>query len=145
EAIRIRLDEELPPELFVWEPPQGWERYRRPDPEARRLQQSAEAPDFEATTLDGRRIRLSDYRGQVVWLVFWRMTCPPCREEIPYLEQWHRRCADAGRELIGFNSSEQEKRLRAFLREHGVPFTNILDTWEAAQEIMDRYPHGGVP
>lgn len=133
ESVRIRLDEEFSPELFVWEPPDGWEEWRAPDPAARRLQPGAEAPDFEATTVDGRRIRLSDYRGQVVWLVVWRLTCPPCREEIPYLEQWHRRCAEAGLAIIGFNYSDKEETARAFFREHCITFTNIIDAPDSAQ------------
>jgi peroxiredoxin/outer membrane lipoprotein-sorting protein len=146
ESVRIRLDEEFPPELFVWEPPEGWEEWRKPDPAARRLAPGTEAPDFEATAVDGRRVRLSDYRGQVVWLVIWRLTCPPCREEIPYLEQWHRRCADAGLAIIGFNYGDKAETARAFFQEHGITFTNIVDGTEAAWEwMMDSYPHGGVP
>jgi hypothetical protein len=44
QSVRIRLDEEFPPELFVWEPPEGWEEWRKPDPSARRLQPGTEAP-----------------------------------------------------------------------------------------------------
>ena len=44
------------------------------------------APDFAALTLDGRQVRLSDYRGQPVWLNFWGSWCPPCRAEFPDLQ-----------------------------------------------------------
>lgn len=43
------------------------------------------APDFELPTLDGRKVRLSDYRGKVVLLNFWSKTCKPCLEEMPSL------------------------------------------------------------
>ena len=41
------------------------------------------APDFELPNLQGKKVRLSDYRGKVVILNFWTKTCPPCLEELP--------------------------------------------------------------
>ncbi len=41
------------------------------------------APDFELKNLDGKPVRLSDYRGKVVLLNFWTKTCGPCLEEMP--------------------------------------------------------------
>jgi peroxiredoxin len=43
------------------------------------------APDFELPTIDGNKVRLSDYRGKVVILNFWSKTCKPCIEEMPSL------------------------------------------------------------
>ena len=43
------------------------------------------APDFELANLDGKKIKLSDYRGKVVILNFWSKSCPPCLEEMPSL------------------------------------------------------------
>jgi thiol-disulfide isomerase/thioredoxin len=43
------------------------------------------APDFELSTLEGRRVRLSDFRGKVVILNFWTTWCSACVGEIPAL------------------------------------------------------------
>lgn len=45
------------------------------------------APNFELPALDGRMVRLSDYRGKVVVLNFWTKTCAPCLREMPSLNQ----------------------------------------------------------
>jgi len=47
--------------------------------------QSRRAPNFELPNLNGKKVRLSDYRGKVVVLNFWSKTCPPCLEEMPSL------------------------------------------------------------
>ncbi|HEY8449209.1 MAG TPA: TlpA disulfide reductase family protein [Bacillota bacterium] len=41
------------------------------------------APDFALPALGGGTIRLSDYRGNVVFLNFWATWCPPCLAEMP--------------------------------------------------------------
>jgi peroxiredoxin len=41
------------------------------------------APDFELPDMTGKRVRLSSFRGKVVYLNFWTKTCNPCMEEMP--------------------------------------------------------------
>ena len=44
------------------------------------------APDFQLPDLNEKEIRLSDYRGKVVFLNFWATWCKPCREEMPSMQ-----------------------------------------------------------
>lgn len=46
----------------------------------------APAPEFHATTLDGERISLEDFRGQVLVINFWATWCGPCKRELPLLD-----------------------------------------------------------
>src|ERR1700737_4151491 len=43
------------------------------------------APDFALTTLDGKHVRLADYRGKTLVINVWGSWCPPCRLETPDL------------------------------------------------------------
>ena len=48
------------------------------------------APDFELVDLEGNKHRLSDYRGQGVFLNFWGTWCAPCKKEMPHMEKMHK-------------------------------------------------------
>lgn len=45
------------------------------------------APDFELPDMNGKRVRLSQFRGKVVFLNFWTKTCNPCLEEMPSIAE----------------------------------------------------------
>ena len=85
------------------------------------------APDFHLTLFDGSRIRLSDFRGKVVFLNFWASWCPPCRAEAPLLETAWRYYRDQGVLFVGVNIQDREASARAFLQEFGITFPNGRD------------------
>ncbi len=93
------------------------------------------APDFALTGIDGRTVRLSDYRGKVVLLNFWYTGCEPCREETPALEAAYKKLAPQGLEIIGMNVRANERRgadgdadIRTFMEAHGVTYPIALDS-----------------
>ncbi|MEW6745805.1 MAG: DUF2092 domain-containing protein [Planctomycetota bacterium] len=68
----LAIDEEIAPELFQWELPEGWKEWRLPDLEEGLLKTGTEAPDFELASINGGTLKLSSFRGNVVWLNKWR-------------------------------------------------------------------------
>jgi peroxiredoxin len=123
---------------FAWTPPADWTEYRMPALEDGLLKRGSEAPDFDVRFLDGTRFRLAEHRGKVIWLVFWRLACPPCRVELPHLEKLHRKYNDSGIMIVGFNFADDGNLAAEFLREKGVTFPNVADTSAVAQEIYYR-------
>lgn len=92
-------------------------------------------PDFTFRTLDGRELRLSEFRGKVVLLNFWATWCPPCKEEMPIFEREYRRCKDKGFEVLAVNMDSSEESLRKFLKENNYSFTILRPSEELEREL----------
>lgn len=69
----LTLNADIPETMFAWKPPEGWTEWRMPSIETGLLKPGTEAPDFELDAADGgTKIKLSDFRGKIVWLYVWR-------------------------------------------------------------------------
>jgi peroxiredoxin len=92
-------------------------------------QVGAIAPDFTLVSLDGNSVRLSDFHGKPVILNFWATWCPPCREEMPALEEiWQQ--YDAGDVVVlGIDQGESTAIVERFIREKvDTSFPILLDS-----------------
>ncbi len=95
-----------------------------------RAAQSGPAPDFTLPVRGGGSLSLSDLRGDVVMINFWATWCPPCRQEMPLLDQIHQRFQRLGFTLLGVNVEQENRLIDRFLAEVPVTFPILLDTKE---------------
>jgi hypothetical protein len=65
------------------------------------------APDFEFTTLQGRRMKLSSLKGKVVMVDFWATWCPPCVASLPELRRLYNE-HQTGFEIVGISPDDRE-------------------------------------
>ena len=77
--------------------------------------------------LDGHMVRISDFRGKVVFLNFWTTWCPSCRVEMPSMERLHRRFKDKGFVMVAINLQESRKQVKGFFRKQDLTFMSLLD------------------
>lgn len=103
---------------------------------------SGMAPDFSLTSFDGRTLKLSELRGQVVIINFWASWCPPCREEAAYLEQTWRKYEGKGVVFIGVDWVDTEKEALAYMDEFDLTYFNGPDI---GTRIAQAYNIQGVP
>ncbi|WP_316572379.1 redoxin domain-containing protein [Neobacillus sp. YIM B06451] len=88
------------------------------------------APDFELTLLSGEKVKLSDYQGQKVILNFWATWCPPCKAEMPHMQNFYEKNKDKGMTILAVNLTALDKGPEAidtFVKDYGLTFPIPLD------------------
>src|SRR5690625_1361660 len=78
------------------------------------------APDFELETLEGETVKLSDLKGQKVFLNFWASWCGPCRSEMPDMQKFHEDRDDVT--ILAVNVNDRPENVDEFLEEYGITF-----------------------
>jgi thiol-disulfide isomerase/thioredoxin len=73
------------------------------------------APELDGEDFDGKRVKLSDYRGKVVAVVFWASWCSPCRAMIPHERDMVERFRDKPFVLLGVNNDDNHAAARAVI------------------------------
>src|ERR1700685_2653291 len=90
------------------------------------------APAFTLTTVDGKTVRLSDYRGKTLVIDVWGSWCPPCRLETPDLIAEARAAAAHGVAFLGVDTTESASVVRAFSAAKNVPYPQVATTMNSA-------------
>ncbi|MFQ5989147.1 MAG: TlpA disulfide reductase family protein [Candidatus Methylomirabilales bacterium] len=86
------------------------------------------APDFTLPDLDGTKVSLSQYKGNVVLLNFWATWCPPCRLEMPTMEKAYQNYRGQGFEVVAVSvDTGPTSAVKHFLQELGLTFQVLLD------------------
>jgi len=100
------------------------------------------APDFTLPTMDGKAMTLADYRGKVVFLNIWATWCPPCREEMPSMQNLHEKFKGKDFAMLTISIDEDTELVRPFMEELGLTFPVAFDP---EQTVASQYGITGVP
>lgn len=85
------------------------------------------APDFETEDVFGNPVRLSQFRGQPVWLMFWGSWCPPCRAEFPDIQAAYAQLEPRGLRMLGVSLREPPADAAAYAARNGATFLVLSD------------------
>jgi thiol-disulfide isomerase/thioredoxin len=85
-----------------------------------RIDPPLSVPDFSLPDMDGELHALQDYRGKVVLINFWATWCPPCRREMPALEQLYSKFADQAFAVLAVNQWEDADHVFAYMGDLNV-------------------------
>lgn len=85
------------------------------------------AATFELPDLDGKKVRMRDFRGKVVLLNFWGTTCAPCKLEIPWLVEFQREFGTEDFQVIAVSMyGEGPDVLKPYVAEHQMENLKVL-------------------
>lgn len=98
------------------------------------------APDISASDLDGQPVQLSALRGHPVWINFWATWCPPCKTEMPRIEQAYQQYQAQGLIVLGVDLQEPPAAVRAWVQGR-FHWQFVIDNGKLA----DLYDLQGVP
>lgn len=102
------------------------------------------APPYSAVDLAGNTVQLSDLRGKVVLLNVWATWCPPCREEIPALQEIYDRNVERGFEVVGVSVDGRNEREN--VRRFADQMEMTYPIWHDPDDVVgSRFRTVGVP
>ena len=100
------------------------------------------AQDFTATTVDGKTVSLSDFKGQSVWLTFGATWCAACQAEAPDIEAAYQKTKAGGAVVLMVFISEDSATVRDYSDRVGLTFPKIADP---DTRIASAYRVNGIP
>ena len=84
--------------------------------------------DFELMDLNNKKVRISDYKGKIVFLNFWTTWCPPCKIEMPAMEKLNAKLKDKDFAMVAVDLEEPVSRVKDFAKRYKLSFTILLDS-----------------
>lgn len=109
------------------------------EPAKKAKEEKLPAFDFELKDQYGNTHKLSDYKGKVVFLNFWATWCPPCREEMPHIEEIYKEYGYNKNDVVILGAAspataenpspqdESEEKIKAFLTKNNYTFPVVFD------------------
>lgn len=102
------------------------------------------APDFRATTIDGQVIDTKDLKGKVIWVNFFATWCPPCKKELPVLQEnvykRYKDNKDFVLVVLGREHNAEELKEFAAKWEYDLPFAPDIE-----RKIFSQYAKQSIP
>ncbi|WP_201714977.1 peroxiredoxin family protein [Rossellomorea arthrocnemi] len=93
------------------------------------------AIDFKLDTLNGKPITLSELKGKKVIVNFWATWCPPCKEEMPVMQEFYTKYGKDV-ELLAINIDPQYN-VKEYQKAMGLTFPILLDTNDKINNAYD--------
>ncbi len=87
------------------------------------------APDFTLKDIDGKAVKLSDYKGKIVILNFWAVWCKYCLLEMPDFNELDKQFAkDNNAVILAVDVQESEATVKKYLTSNNIELKVLMDT-----------------
>lgn len=98
------------------------------------------AKEFTLKSLEGKTVKLSDFRGRIVLVDFWATWCGPCKRELPLLQAAYPQWKAQGIELLAISTDKDTNKVAPFIQEKGYAFPVLF-----TQDTSKDYDVSGIP
>lgn len=115
--------------------------------ETKRTQLGIEASDFTQNDVNGKPIKLSDFKGKYVLLDFWASWCAPCRRENPNVKEAYSKYKNQGFEILGV-SLDKENAKAAWIKaiaDDQMTWKQVSDLKGWSNEVAMLYSVKAIP
>jgi peroxiredoxin len=86
------------------------------------------APDFASKDLEGKEVKLSDYKGKIVVLDFWATWCGPCLKSLPHTQEVARKVKDQGVVVLAVCTSDTREKFEEFVKANRATYPDVVFT-----------------
>ncbi|HEY3478292.1 MAG TPA: TlpA disulfide reductase family protein [Streptomyces sp.] len=93
-------------------------------------------PALAGTTLDGAKLDLASYKGQVVVVNLWASWCESCQAEAPYLEHAYQAFKGEGVQFVGVDTRDNGGQGKAFVQDNKIGYPNLVD--DTSETLLTR-------
>lgn len=94
------------------------------------------APDFALQDMEGNPHKLSDYRGEGVFLNFWGTWCEPCVKEMPAMDRQYKEFEEQGVQVLAVNIAQSDFEVQSFVDRFDLSFPVVIDK---SKSVMTAY------
>jgi peroxiredoxin/predicted negative regulator of RcsB-dependent stress response len=102
------------------------------------------APAVAVADVQGKPIRLEDFRGKYVLVDFWATWCIPCMSELPRIQAAYNQFHDAGFDVIGVSLDETKAAVMDFVKARNLPWRQIHNA-SSGGDLVEAFSVGAIP
>ena len=103
------------------------------------------ATDITAMDMDGKEVKLSDFKGKVVYVDFWATNCAPCVAEIEGMKKLHEKYKDKDIIFMCVSFDNSKEFLAQFLKERSYDGVQLIETKGLSSKSAQDYKIAGIP